>query len=222
MSFFSKDFLAFFKELAANNNKAWFDENRKRYKKSVKEPFVSFIAELINEVRKINPDVQITPKEAIFRINRDIRFAKDKTPYKTQVSAIVSPGGRKDKTSPGLYIELDPEKVRIYGGVYMCDKHQLHAIRSSIVSNAKTFEKAINNKDFKKYYGEILGEKNKRIPKEFQAAHENQALIANKQFYYYGDLSPNKVFDPKLIEIVIDYYKAASPVRDFLSEALTQ
>ena len=220
MSFFNDDFVDFFKELAANNNKAWFDENRTRYKKTVKEPFALFVAELIDQIKKIDPAVQIMPKDAIFRINRDIRFSKDKTPYKTQVSAIVSPGGRKDKTSPGLYIELDPEKVRIYGGVYMADKNQLLAIRRYITSNLKGFEKAIQDKTFLKYYGEIRGEKNKRIPTEFKEPVLKQSLIANKQFYYFGELSPKKITDPKLADLVLEYYKAATPVRNFLTEAL--
>ena len=132
MSFFTADYLDFFKELAANNHKDWFDANRKRYEKSVKDPFKAFVQEMIDRVRAEDSSVQIEPKDAIFRVNRDIRFSKDKTPYKTQMSAIVSPGGKKDKTTPGIYMELGPENLKIYGGAHMLDKEQLLAIRETI------------------------------------------------------------------------------------------
>ena len=115
-SYFSKDFLDFFKELAANNNKDWFDANRKRYDKSVKEPFKAFVADLISESQKIDPSIDIEAKDAIFRINRDIRFSKDKTPYKLDRSAIISAAGRKDHSIPGFYIALGPDKTYLGGG----------------------------------------------------------------------------------------------------------
>ena len=90
MKYFSSDYLEFFKELAPNNNKDWFDKNRKRYIDSVKEPFKKFVTDLIQEISKVDDEVQIEAKDAIFRINRDIRFSKDKTPYKLNNSAIIS------------------------------------------------------------------------------------------------------------------------------------
>ncbi|HNR54889.1 MAG TPA: DUF2461 family protein, partial [Flavobacteriales bacterium] len=86
MAWFTNDFNDFFKDLAKNNNKEWFDANRKRYEASVKEPFTAFVAEAIKRIGKHDKAVRIEPKEAIFRINRDIRFSKDKTPYKLNAS----------------------------------------------------------------------------------------------------------------------------------------
>ena len=96
MQYFIPDFIEFFKELAANNNKDWFDINRKRYTDVIKEPFKKFVLDLIVEVGKVNPKIKdIEPKDCIFRINRDIRFSKDKTPYKMNVSALIAPGGKR-------------------------------------------------------------------------------------------------------------------------------
>jgi hypothetical protein len=103
MTCFTTDFNAFFMDLAKNNNKEWFDANRKRYESSVKKPFHAFVGEAIQRIGKLDRTVAIEPKEAIFRINRDIRFSKDKTPYKLSCSAIISPAGRKDHAVPGLY-----------------------------------------------------------------------------------------------------------------------
>ncbi len=221
MQYFTEDYLNFFKELASNNNKDWFDKNRKRYENEVREPFKRFISNLITEVAKQDTEVQIDQKEAIFRINRDIRFSKDKTPYKLNNSAIISKTGRKDKSYPGLYIELGPEKLGIYGGVYMPDTKQVQKIRQYIVNNKALFLKIITNKDFKQKFGEIQGDKHKRLPKEFLEAAKNQPLLFNKQWYHFANLSPDEITGNNLINTILNYNKAALPLKLFLADALT-
>ncbi|MEN8186356.1 MAG: DUF2461 domain-containing protein [Bacteroidota bacterium] len=220
MKYFTENYLNFFKELAANNNKEWFDQNRKRYEEVVREPFKLFVNDLINEVSKQAPEVQIEPKNAIFRINRDIRFSKDKTPYKLFNSAIISKTGRKDKSYPGLYVELSPEHLAIFGGIYMPDTKQVQKIREYIVNNLKDFERIISEKDFKEKFGEIKGEKNKRIPKEFRDAAAKQPLLMNKQWYHQVFLSPDIISSDKLLETIFDYNMAAQPFKEFLIRAL--
>lgn len=220
MKYFTPDYLEFFKELAPNNNKEWFDKNRKRYMISVKEPFKKFITDLINEIAIVDSEVQIEAKDAIFRINRDIRFSKDKTPYKLNNSAIISKKGRKDKNYPGIYIELSPDKFRFYGGVYMPDTKQIQKIREAIVSRADEFNQIVNNSDFKSKFGEIRGEKNKRIPKEFRDLAETQPLLFNKQWLHFAELSPEIVLQDNLMETVLEYASSASKMRIFLKNAL--
>jgi len=220
MIHFTKDFLDFFIELAPNNNKDWFDENRKRYHESVKTPFDNFVTVMINEMRKTDKSLNISYKDCVFRINRDIRFSKDKTPYKLNRSAAISAGGRKDHTSPGLYFEITPEHVRVYTGIYGADKHQLLAVREEIADNSKEFDKIINNKKFKSTFGEIHGAKNVRLPKELQEAGEKQPLIYNKQFYVYTSFSPKIIFEKGLEKKLVDNYKIAEPLANFLSKPL--
>jgi uncharacterized protein (TIGR02453 family) len=220
MAYFNEDFLDFFKELAPNNSKDWFDENRKRYHESVKTPFDNFVSALINETKKINPEINIQSKDAVFRINRDIRFSKDKTPYKLNRSAIISPGGKKDKTSPGLYFEFSPEHVRVYTGVYMLDKHQLQSVREEIADNLPKFKKIISNKKFKEIYEEVRGEKNVRIPKEFVEVGEKQPLIYNKNYYVYATLPPETILREDLVQVITDTYKVAEPFGNFFKRPL--
>ena len=219
MTHFSKDFLDFFKELEKNNNKEWFDENRKRYEKSVKVPFKNFVQEMIDRLNEFEP-IAITPAEASFRINRDIRFSADKTPYKTQMSAIISAGGKKDKTTPGIYVELSPKDVRVYSGAHMLDKDQLSNVRHYIAEHLKEFEKLISDKEFKARFGEILGEKNKRLPKELEEAAVAQPLIFNKSFYYFTKLKPSVILEPDLVDQLIDHYKVTFGLKDFFTKAL--
>ena len=130
--YFTPDFLHFFMELAPNNNKDWFDNNRDRYKKSVKEPFENFVEKLIKELKKTEDVMDGRPSDFIFRINKDIRFSKDKSPYKLQMSAAISKGGKKDMVNIGVYFELGPEHLGVYTGVYMPDKEQIDRIRRHI------------------------------------------------------------------------------------------
>ena len=220
MAWFTPDFNKFFIDLAPNNNKEWFDANRKRYEKSVKEPFEAFVAEVIKEVAKVDPKVTITPREAIFRINRDVRFSKDKAPYKSRMSAVVAAGGRKDHSSGGIYFELGPENVAFYGGQYMPEKDQLHGIREHIAANLTQFKKLRTAKAFVERFEGIQGERNKVLPKEFKEAAAQEPLIANKQFYFMAELPPKTVTDPKLVDLLMEHYKAMKPMNDFLAAAL--
>ncbi len=216
MAWFTDDFNRFFKDLAKNNNKEWFDANRKRYEKSVKEPFIAFTGEMIKRVGKLDPRVRIEPKEAIFRINRDIRFSKDKTPYKTACSAIISPAGRKDHGIPGIYFELGPEKVAIYGGAYMPEKDALLVIRERIAVNGKKFRSLYGEKEFKKLFGAIQGEKNKLLPPDLKTAAVKEPLLYNKQFYWGAELPAKTVTDAKLADILITHYRTMRPLNEFL------
>lgn len=220
MAYFDNDFLDFFTELEKDNNKAWFDENRKRYEKSIKKPFSAFVQKMIERMQEIDSSILVQPKDCTFRINRDIRFAKDKTPYKTQVSAIVSKGGKKDKTSPGIYFELSPRDVRIYSGAHMMDKEQLHNVRQEIAYNMDEFNKLITEKQFIKTFGEIHGEKNKRLDKDLIESAEKQPLIFNKSFYYFKKFDSKNILKDDLDSILMDAYKVALPLNSFFQRAL--
>ncbi|HEY0977351.1 MAG TPA: DUF2461 domain-containing protein [Flavobacteriales bacterium] len=220
MAWFTPDYNRFFKELAAHNNKEWFDANRTRYEATVKAPMQAFVGELIQRIRKVDPQVTMEPKQAIHRINRDIRFSKDKMPYKTYSSAIIQRGEKKDMTTPGMYIELGPENVWIYGGAYLPEKEQLYDIRDAMLKDGKAFRKAIAGKDFVKFFGSVQGEKNKVLPPEFKGAVAQEPLIANKQFYVAAKLPPKTVTADDLAETVMAHYKAMKPMNDWLAKAM--
>lgn len=215
MAHLTQDFLDFFMELAPNNNKDWFDANRKRYQKSVKVPFDNLVAEVIEKMHSIDNRIECAPKDCVFRINRDIRFSKDKTPYKMNRSAIVSFGGKKRKDVPGLYFQIDPEKVSIYGGSYQPDKDQLLRIREEIAFNPDQFTALLNDKDFKSTFGTIQGDKNARIPKELKEAGEKQELIYNKQFYWFAEYDSKIALKDDFVDNLIAHYTIMKPMCDF-------
>jgi len=218
MAFFEKEFTEFFIELAANNHKDWFDLNRKRYETFVKDPFKNFVQHLITELSKIDKRFEeLEPKDCIFRINRDIRFSQDKTPYKMYTGAVIAPGGKKSKAINGVYIELGPEHFRVYGGIYEIDKEDLLIVREGIAAEGDKFRKAYMSTSFKKVFGEILGDKNKIIPKELKKAAEKEPLIYNKQWYFYAEFEPETILKKEIDTIVIDCFKAGKPVEDFFN-----
>lgn len=220
MAWFTADFNSFFKDLAKNNNKEWFDANRKRYEQSVKEPFAAFVAEAIKRIAKHDKSIHLEPKDAIFRINKDIRFSKDKTPYKLETSAIISPAGRKDHKVPGIYFAFGPEAVKFYGGCYQPEKDQLEMIRTAIIRDPKGFRKVIDAKTFKATFGTVQGEANKVLPAEFKEAAKKEPLIANKQFYVGAEKPAKTVTDPKLMDHLMDHYLAMCPLNAWLAAAM--
>ena len=220
MSYFNQDFLDFLTELSDNNNREWFTENKSRYENAVKKPFESFVQDMIYTIHEDDETLMVTPKECIFRIYRDIRFSKDKTPYKTYVSAVIGNGGRKNYTDPGVYLELSAERLRFYSGIYELSKDQLQKVREYIASNLQEFNSLLKSRKFKNTFETIRGEQNKRLPKEFDNISNEQPLIANKQFYYFTELEPEKILSKNLTKTLFNFYLTAKPMNNFFKKAL--
>lgn len=218
--YFTKEFTAFFKELEKHNYKEWFDENRKRYHQFVKEPFDQLIKDLLFEVEKLDPAIQIPYNKCIFRINRDIRFSKDKTPYKTTRSAFISRFGTKNKAFPGMYFEINSNELRIYGGVYMLDSKQVQRIREEILDYHDDFTKVVKDKKFMKLFGEVQGEKAKRLNKEFQDLAATEDLLYNKNWYVYRKLPLETIYQEDLLKILVENYKVLTPYNKFFERPM--
>lgn len=221
MSYFSQDFVDFFATLSRRNKREWFHANKKRYQQAVKEPFAEFVGEIIHRVASLDPVIAIEPKEAIFRIARDTRFTKDKTPYKTFAAAVISPGGRRDLQYPGLYFQFGATGVLIAGGLYQLERDRVLAVRRAIACDGARLDRALRGRRFRKYFGELQGERLKRLPKEFVPAAEQFPYIANKQFYYYAEYDdPTLVLRKDLATFVMGHYGAGGEVNAFLKRAL--
>jgi len=219
MSHFTKDYTQFFIDLAPNNNKDWFDANRKRYEESVKKPFATFVQQFIDFMASKDPKYKnLTASECIFRINRDIRFSKDKTPYKTFCSAVIAPNGRKSDSVHGIYFELSPEAVRVYGGVYEIDKDRLELVREGIAQDIRKFRSVIEKKDFVKLFGELRGDKNKVLPAHLKESAALEPYIYNKQFYVMTEFPASLITSDKLLSTLIECYTVAQPFEQYFNQ----
>lgn len=218
--YFTKDYLDFFKDLAANNHKDWFNENKKRYELSVKEPFNVFIQAMIDEAAKIDKRYEGLAKDAVFRIYKDVRFSKDKVPYKMHMSAVIAPGGRKEGMGiPGMYLQLGAEDFRFYSGLYQPEKEVLQNVRTYIMKHSDELNKLVTDKEFVKKFGELRGERNKVMPKEFKEAALKQPYLLNKQFYFFASMPAETILKKDFGDIIMNHFKASEPMRDFLMKA---
>lgn len=220
MPHFSEDFISFFKELAANNSKGWMDENRKWYEKEVRDAFKEFVQDMILRVRQFDGEIEIDPKDAIFRINNDIRFNPDKPLYKNHVAAVVSKYGRKNMDYPGFYFQLGPEQIMVAGGAYMIEKPALDKLRRRIAQNPESYYEVVNTRKFKEAYGEIKGEENKRLPADLSDAAAKHPAIYKKQFYYSADISPDYITRDDLPEKLMEYWHAGRGFNEYLVESI--
>jgi len=217
----SKEYVSFFKELEQNNYREWFHENKKRYEEHVKAPFEQLTQDVIDRMKKLDPEIAVTPKECVFRIYRDVRFSKDKSPYKTHMAAVVSRGGRKDMSYPGIYFQINGHAVMMAGGVWQPDKERLYRIREKIAKDPKAFRKILDAKKFHDTFGELKGERNKIIPKEFREVGETVPEIYNKSFHYWKEMSGQKYVTAKdLDKVLVDNFKVAGKFNDWLIETL--
>ncbi len=221
MTYFTNDFVSFFSELSENNNREWFAENKQRYETSVKHPFEQFMKEILHRVFMDDEKIQLTPKEAIFRIYRDVRFSKDKSPYKTHASAVISSGGRKNYTIPGYYLELSQAGIKFYAGAHILKSGELNNLRKFISEEENDFSEIINDKKFRSIFGDVLGEKNRRIPKEFVYFAEKNPIIYNKQFYVLGNEKHDVITTENLTDIIMEYYHVSKPFVNFLAEGIS-
>lgn len=216
----TNDFLQFLYDLSQNNNRDWFEKNKKRYEVSVKKPFEALVGELIEGLRKFEPGFQIQPKDCIHRIYRDTRFSADKTPYKSHVSAVFTQKGRQTMDHPGYYLHLEFGNLMLGGGAYFLEKEPLTKVRTAIMQDPETFRTLLSDPTFSEKYGEIKGDKNKVLPAEFKEAAKMEPLIAHKQFYFMTELDPENCLRPDFPAFVMNYFKAGKELNEFLRKAI--
>jgi len=215
-----QEVLRFLTELAAHNNKEWFDDNRKWYK-ACREAFIQLVAEVLDGLTKEDGTLDgLEPKDCIFRINRDIRFSKDKSPYKTNFGASMAEGGRKS-SHPGYYLHLSPGEHFVGGGLYMPPNDVLGKIRQEIDYNGSELKSITDAAAFKKFYGSIKGDSLTRPPKGYTADHPNIALLKLKSYIVMHDLPEEKVVAANAGAYISEVLLAMKPFKDYLDVAIS-
>lgn len=213
-------FLEFLYELSQNNNRAWFEKNKARFQKEVQQPFEVLVAEIIKEIKAFDPNFSMDPKQAAFRIYRDVRFSNDKTPYKTHMAAVFTNGGRQNMHDPGYYLHIEYGFLQLGGGAYFLEKEPLQKVRTKIMQNSSAFRKIVEAPEFVDKFNEIKGEKNKILPTPFKEAVGNEPLLLNKQFYYMAELDPSHILQSDFPKFVASYFQASLQVNQFLLDAV--
>ncbi|MES2132984.1 MAG: DUF2461 domain-containing protein [Bacteroidota bacterium] len=208
--------LKFLKQLAKNNRKEWFDENRKTYETS-KAEFEAIVKSVIDKSIVFDKLlIGLEAKKCLFRINKDVRFSKDKSPYKLNMGASINPGGKKSMIA-GYYIHIEPGKSFLAGGTWQPMPEVLAAIRQEIDYNSKEFRKILAAKDFKTYFGGLSEEdKLKTAPKGYEKTHPDLDLLQHKSFIVVHDITDAQVMDKNFPTYVAKVFKAMLPLNSFL------
>lgn len=213
--------LHFLKKLKINNNREWFDSNKTEYLAS-KEIFEEFVSELIKGINKFDKKVSLDlkPKDCTFRIYKDVRFSKDKTPYKNNMSASINPGGKKSNI-PGYYFHLEPDACFLAGGVYMPMPDVLNAIRQEIDYNPLPLINVLKSASFKKEFNGLDEEdKLKNPPKGFNKDHAHSEILKNRHFIASQKFENKVILKKEGLSKTLNSFKAMYPFLDYLRKAI--
>jgi uncharacterized protein (TIGR02453 family) len=212
--------LKFLKNLSRNNTKEWFDENKHSYQ-DAKADYESIVQQLIDGLSRQDPDIAaLEVKDCVFRIYKDVRFSKDKTPYKTNMGAAFSPGGRKSPR-PGYYFHLEPGGNSFAGGgLWMPEAAVLKKVRQEIDYNFAEFQQIISNKEFIKYFGKIEGEALKTAPQGYLPDNPAIAYLKLKSFTVWHSFSDDACTQPALVREILKVFAVMQPFVKFLDRAL--
>ena len=212
--------LQFLKQLQKNNNKTWFDGHRKEYD-SAREDFNILVTGLIRGIGGFDEPIgHLSAKECVFRINRDVRFSKDKQPYKNNLAAYFNRAGKKSNGS-GYYLHLEPGKSFAAGGIWMPEPEVLRNIRQEIDYNFADFKKILSSVSFKKKFAEsIKGEGLKRPPKGYDENNPAIGFLKMKNFIVSKPLADIDLRNKNTVREIVGIFKTMKPLIDFLNRAV--
>ena len=214
--------LDFLSRLSNNNNREWFQSNKKDYEEAKKE-VEKFVNSVIHDLAEFDDTVKyVEASECMFRIFRDVRFAKDKSPYKINMGAWITRSGRKSP-GPGYYIHLQPGGSFLAAGVYMPEPGQLKKIRNEIYYNATEFKAILNDKKVKKYSDGLSDmDKGKMAPRDFPKDFPDIELLKHKHYTFTYPMHDEMIASDHFQEVVIMAFKAMYPLNLFLKRALEE
>lgn len=209
--------LIFLKDLKENNHREWFAENRNRYDES-RTNFVEFCDELLSDLKVLQSSLLNTSiKDCIFRINRDIRFSKDKSPYKNHFSAAFGPNGR-NSGKIDFYFQMESDRAFIGGGIWQPSPQNLARFRQEIDYNPEVLKSIIYDKTFLEYFGEPHGEKLKTTPKNYPADHPDIELLKFKEIFYTKEFTAREILNKDFRAQVVKACTYLKPYLDYVNE----
>jgi len=219
MNSLNPDILAFLTELDKNNNREWFEKNKSWYLSS-KNSFEEFTAQLIQLAKSIDPEIgYLEPKNCVFRIYRDVRFSKEKTPFKNNMGAYISKGG-KNSDLAGYYFHLQPGESFVAGGKYQPTGPILKAIREAIFYEPENFRAILDKPSFKKHFKGIMGDTLKTAPQGYPKDHPDIDLLKYKDYAVFEPLGTDILKSPKILEEIESSWRQLKTLNDFLNKAM--
>jgi uncharacterized protein (TIGR02453 family) len=217
---FSGEAIKFLRGLKRNNDRVWFEARRSVFEKELKEPMLKLIGEVNDAMMDFAPMHVRPPQKIMMRIYRDIRFAKDKRPYKTHASAWWVRDGLQKTSGAGFYFSVSPEEVVVAAGAYMPEREQLLAIRRYLAEHHEEFRGVMKGKKFRSLLTEDDESSLTRAPKGFPEDHPAIDLLKKKQWAVWARLPAERVLKGTLVKDVVERFKAAAPMIEMLNAPL--
>jgi len=217
---FPAEGLTFLRALAKNNRREWFQPRKSIYEEQVKAPMLDLVTRITSAMLSFAPAYAGDPAKAIFRIYRDTRFSKDKTPYKTHIAATFRRRGLDMHAGGGLYFHVSPKEVEVAGGIYMPAPETLRAVRAHLADRHEEFRELIADRTLRRLLGEMQGEQLSRPPKGYPPDHPAADLLRHKQFLFWVLLDPALAGTAKLEPEIVKRFRAMTPVLEFLNAPL--
>ena len=217
---FPPEGLEFLRKLQRNNRREWFQPRKAIFEETVKQPMREFVSAVNAALHSFAPQYVTDPDKAIFRIYRDTRFSKDKTPYKTHIAASFPRHGTPE--GAGFYVAVSHKSVAIGGGIWMPAPATLLAIRTHIAAHEREFRKIVAARTVRQLFGELQGEQLTRVPKGFDRDHPAADLLKFKQYLVHVELSPDLATTAGLYPEVVKHFRAAMPLLEFLNAPLVE
>lgn len=215
------ELLTFLEQLKKNNNREWFQQNKDRYERDVREPLLRFIEDFGPRLAKISPHFVANPSKmggSLFRIHRDTRFSRDKSPYKTHAGVQFRHQRAKDVHAPGYYLHIEPRMVFVGVGIWHPDADTLGKIRDAIVDDPLGWRRAKSAKAFREHF-ELAGDSLKRAPKGYDPDHPLIEDLRRKDFIASSEWQANDVTRPDFMNRFTTTCRAATPFMRFLATA---
>jgi uncharacterized protein (TIGR02453 family) len=210
----------FFRGLKRNNRRDWFQPRKHLYEQHVKAPMLELVTVLNSDLMKFAPQFVTDPKQALFRIYRDIRFSADKTPYKTHVAASFSRRGADHTGAGGFYFSVAHDQIEVAGGIYHPSPETMYLVRTHIAANYPELRRILANKKTRKLVGDLQGDELTRAPKGFDPLHPALDLIKKKDWILDVTLDASLATTPKLYREVLDRFRALAPLIEYLNRPL--
>lgn len=221
-TYITPQLFAFFRELRENNNRDWFQANKRRYEEQVREPLLQFITDFGVRLAEISPHYIADARKSggsLFRIYRDVRFSKDKTPYKTAAGIQFRHESGKDVHAPGFYLHLEPGSVFAGTGIWQPDTRTLTKIRDAIVEDPSRWQQVISDEAFSSTF-KLEGESLKRVPKGYDPDHPLIEDLKRKDFIGSIPFSEEKACAPDFIDRFTEVCRVAAPFIEFLTTTI--
>lgn len=219
---FSPDAISFLRALKRNNRREWFQPRKEKYEKLIKEPLLELVSCLNEEFARFAPEYITPPQKALYRIYRDTRFSKDKTPYKTHVSAIFPRHTAVKREGSVFYFHFTEKELLVFGGVWAPERDELLAYRTLLQEHYEEFQALLADKKLKRSVGGLQGEQLTRMPKGFPVDHPAEELLRHRQWYLENTFDIKVLTSSRVVSEIARQFEVMAPFVEFLNRPFAE